>query len=68
VKHGIEKGLEKLRKWYMATNQSDMYFICLGKPHLLSSFILGSNVVYQALEPSIKLKYAKQKWEKDAYD
>ena len=68
MKHGIEKGLEKLRKWYMATDQSNMYFICLGKPHLLPSFILGSNVVCQALEPSIKLEYAKQKWEKDAYD
>src|SRR6266436_8685851 len=35
VKHGIEKGLEKLCKWCMATDQSDMYFICLGKPYLL---------------------------------
>ena len=24
--------------------------------------------MYQALEPSIKLEYTKQKWEKDAYD
>jgi len=31
VKKGIEKGLEKLHKWYMATNQTDIYFICLGK-------------------------------------
>jgi len=31
VKKGIEKGLEKLHKWYMATDQTDIYFICLGK-------------------------------------
>jgi hypothetical protein len=68
VKHGIEKGLEKLGKWYMAPDQSNMDFICLGKPNLLSSFILGSNFMYQALKPSIKLEYAKQKWEKDAYN
>ena len=30
VKHGIEKGLEKLKKWYMATDQTDIHFICLG--------------------------------------
>jgi hypothetical protein len=30
VKNGIEKGLEKLQKWYMATDQTDIYFICLG--------------------------------------
>jgi hypothetical protein len=31
VKHGIDKGLEKLQKWYMATDQTDIYFICLGR-------------------------------------
>ncbi|KIM73291.1 hypothetical protein PILCRDRAFT_15382 [Piloderma croceum F 1598] len=50
VKKGIEKGLEKLHKWYMATDQTDIYFICL------------------ALEPSVKLEYAKQKWDKLSYD
>jgi hypothetical protein len=68
VKHGIEKGLEKLRKWYMATDQSNMYFICLGEQHLELLFIPESHVMYQVLEPSIKLKYAKQKWEKDTYN
>ncbi|KAJ8581417.1 hypothetical protein M405DRAFT_706535, partial [Rhizopogon salebrosus TDB-379] len=50
VRHGIEKGLDKLHKWYMATDQTDIYFICL------------------ALEPSVKLEYTKQKWDKDCYD
>ncbi|RDB19397.1 hypothetical protein Hypma_013487 [Hypsizygus marmoreus] len=29
VKDAIEKGLKKLRKWYKATDATDMYFICL---------------------------------------
>ncbi|KAF8867523.1 hypothetical protein BD779DRAFT_1464288, partial [Infundibulicybe gibba] len=29
VKDGIDAGLEKLRKWYMATDETDVYFICL---------------------------------------
>lgn len=35
VRHGIEKGLAKLKKWYMATDQTNMYFICLGMPSLI---------------------------------
>ena len=30
VKDGLEKGLEKLRKWYKSLDHSDTYFICLG--------------------------------------
>ena len=30
VKDALEKGLEKLHKWYKSLDQSDMYFICLG--------------------------------------
>ena len=30
VKHSIAKGLEKLKKWYMATDQTDIHFVCLG--------------------------------------
>jgi len=26
----IEKGIEKLHKWYKSLNKSDSYFICLG--------------------------------------
>lgn len=35
VKFAIEKGLAKLRKWYMSIDQSDIYFICLGMLSLL---------------------------------
>lgn len=30
VKDALEKGLEKLRKWYKSLDHSDTYFICLG--------------------------------------
>lgn len=30
VASGIRKGLEKLRKWYRRTDDTDVYFICLG--------------------------------------
>jgi hypothetical protein len=30
VSEAIEKGLDKLRKWYKSLEQSDSYFICLG--------------------------------------
>ena len=41
VKHGIEKGLEKLKKWYMATDQMDIHFICLG---MLQNLILTAMI------------------------
>ena len=31
VEHGITKGLEKLQEWHMATDQPNMFFICLGE-------------------------------------
>lgn len=30
MKGAIEAALAKIKKWYMAIDQSDIYFICLG--------------------------------------
>ena len=30
VRVAIEKGLEKVRKWYKTVNENDVYFVCLG--------------------------------------
>jgi hypothetical protein len=72
VRHGIEKGLDKLRKWYMATDQTDIYFICLGASPLFAGLgilvLSATDEFFVALEPSIKLEYTKQKWDKDCYD
>ncbi len=44
ISFAIEAGLEKLRKWYKAVDDSDMYFICLGvytvysQEYLLTAF------------------------------
>jgi hypothetical protein len=37
VRKAIQKGLDKLRKWYMTLDDSDTYFICLS---LIFSFFL----------------------------
>ncbi|KAG6912098.1 hypothetical protein DXG01_000658, partial [Tephrocybe rancida] len=31
IAHAIQKGLEKIQKWYNKTDDSNMYFICLGE-------------------------------------
>lgn len=31
ISHAIRSGLENLGKWYRKTNDTDAYFICLGK-------------------------------------
>ena len=31
IKDGIESGLRNLRKWYRSTDETDIYFISLGK-------------------------------------
>lgn len=31
VQDAIKMGLEKLKKWYRSTDDTDAYFICLGK-------------------------------------
>ena len=37
VQGTIEKGLDKLRKWYTSVDESATYFICLG---IVCSFIV----------------------------
>ena len=50
----IEKGLEKLQKWYMRIDESDTYFICLGMCCLMINSLASSNLlsslasIYQA--------------------
>jgi hypothetical protein len=43
VQFAIKAALAKIKKWYMAIDQSDVYFICLGK-FLIFSFILYLSV------------------------
>lgn len=63
---GIKKGLEKIRKWYKSTDDSDMYFISLG---LRSAplFYLSLLTLSSALHPGIKLEYCKTNWDEDYY-
>ena len=67
--HGIMKGLEKLQKWYMAANQSDMFFMCLGELRLSVSGNLHLLLTLSpALAPTIKVEKTKQQWEEFSHD
>jgi hypothetical protein len=68
VRGAIEKGLEKLRKWYMRIDESDTYFICLGMHCFIIKKPLQHYLIYfLALHPSIKLDYCKTNWDKDFF-
>lgn len=59
----IEAGVTNLRKWYSKTDDTDVYFICLGM--YLVSILMPLNVidlVGVALDPNYKVAYAKDKW------
>jgi hypothetical protein len=59
----IEAGVANLRKWYSKTDDTDVYFICLGMYFV--SILMPLNVidlVGVALDPNYKVAYAKDKW------
>ena len=43
VRVAIEKGLEKVRKWYKTVNGNDVYFVCLGVCSTFPSHLNGYN-------------------------
>ena len=66
VKHSIQKGLEKLQKWYMALiGQISISFVLVGTySGVHGLYLLPFKASSIALEPSVKLEYVKQKWDK----
>jgi hypothetical protein len=69
VSEAVEKGLDKLGKWYKSLEQTDSYFICLG---VLAKFSIPHHNLCRcqllALHLSFKLSYCKNKWDCEAYD
>ena len=68
----ITSGLANLRKWYRKTNDTDVYFICLGtcrqcRIHMVVS-TWSDNYFCAALDPNYKVAYAKAKWEPKDFD
>jgi len=74
VKDSIYKGLGNLNKWYGKINDTDAYFICLGKSSLHTPIFrpLGTNFFFwlitpTALDPNVKDAYAADKWDPETY-
>jgi hypothetical protein len=59
----IEAGVTNLHKWYGKTDDTDVYFICLGM--YLISILMPLNItdlVGVVLDPNYKVMYTKDKW------
>jgi hypothetical protein len=63
----IHGGLENLHKWYNKTDDTDAYFICLGK---CSSELIRNDHYhsFSALNPTWRTAYTKQRWDKEAHE
>jgi hypothetical protein len=56
----IKKGLNNVKKYYQKANDSDVYFICLGKYYYL--FLESMSNFATVLDPNYKLAYVKSRW------
>lgn len=65
MRDSINVGLENLEKWYGKTDDTDVYFVCLGKrtslrrPHIHGVL---------ALDPNFKTAYAEESWNSVAFE
>lgn len=67
VEDSLHAGLKNLEKWYRKTNDTNVYFICLGTlSHAPSLF--GLTNTHLALDPNWKLVYTEEKWDCDFYN
>jgi hypothetical protein len=67
VAPAIRAGIDNLSKWYQKTDDTDVYFIFLGK---LSAIRCCHRILTNlaVLDPNVKLAYAEDKWNSDAKD
>jgi hypothetical protein len=68
ISPAIRAGIDNLNKWYRKADDTDTYFICLGKHPRISvrkGIILLQTLV---LDPNVKLAYAEDKWDYEARD
>lgn len=61
ISDAIRAGLDNLGKWYRKTDDTDAYFICLGRFSRWSRMIFGNTPA--VLDPNVKLAYAEDKWD-----
>ena len=63
ISDAIRAGLDNLGKWYQKTDDTDAYFICLGRFSCWIWRIFANGPV--VLDPNVKLVYAEDKWDAD---
>lgn len=63
----IHAGLDNIAKWYSKTNDTDVYFICLGMFPCVTISV-PSHVHNTALDPNFKTAYVESAWDSTAYD
>jgi len=70
IAHGLQAGLENLGKWSQKTDETDVYFICLGASpsRFLFKLICLLILLVTALNPNYKLEYAHSQWDSEASD
>ena len=68
VAPAIRAGIDNLSKWYQKTDDTDVYFICLGKLSAIRSSCRRILTNLAVLDPNVKLAYAEDKWDSDAKD
>ena len=63
ISNAIYMGLGNLEKWYRKTDNTDAYFICLGKFSRWAQWIFTESLNVIVLNPNVKLAYAEDKWD-----
>ena len=63
ISDAIHAGLGNLEKWYRKTDDTDAYFICLGKSSRWAQRIFAESLGVIVLDPNVKLAYAEDKWD-----
>jgi hypothetical protein len=66
ISPAIRAGIDNLDKWYRKTDDTDAYFICLGKYHQCLCDGMKSYLELLVLDPNVKLAYAEDKWDSEA--
>jgi hypothetical protein len=67
ISDAINAGLENLNKWYRKIDDTDVYFICLGR-RLICCQLMRWTENFAALDPKWKLAYAREKWDKHYFN
>jgi len=69
MRGSIEAGLDYIEKWYTKTNDTDVYYICLGLCILrICGIIYKYSPATLALDPNFKTAYVASAWDSEAYD